>query len=42
MVYYKIKTNLCPSRLEIWKCSTNKGSAAALPRRNYAGYLKVI
>jgi hypothetical protein len=42
MVYYKIETNLYPSRLEMWECFTNKGNVAALPRRSYAGYPKVM
>src|SRR5271163_933876 len=36
MVYCMTETNLCPSRPEIWECSTNKGSAAALPRYSSA------
>src|SRR5277367_1035154 len=36
MVYCMTETNLCPSRPEIWECSTNKGSATALPRYSSA------
>jgi hypothetical protein len=32
IVYCMTETNLCPPRPEIRECSTNKGSAAALPR----------
>jgi hypothetical protein len=32
MVYCMTETNLCPPGPEIWECSTNKGSATALPR----------
>jgi hypothetical protein len=31
------ETNLWPPRPEIWECSTNKGSAAVLPRHISAG-----
>jgi hypothetical protein len=32
MVYCMTETNLCPSRSEMWECSTNKGTAAVPPR----------
>jgi hypothetical protein len=37
MVYRMTETNLWPRGPEIWQCSTNKGSAAALPLCNSAG-----
>jgi hypothetical protein len=37
MVYCMTETNLWPPRPEIWECSTNKGSADALPLHISAG-----
>jgi hypothetical protein len=37
MVYCMTETDLWPLGPEIWECSTNKGSAAALPLCSSAG-----